>query len=67
MADDETELLEPSREALRVTASRAREARQAGLSRVEARMFAESDQDIGTLRRLVASGCPVETLRKIVL
>ena len=43
------------------------EARQAGLTIVEARLFSESDRDVGELRQLVAAGCPVETIRQIVL
>ncbi len=43
------------------------EARKAGLTPVEAAMFAESPADLGELRKLVAKGCPVETIRAIVL
>lgn len=43
------------------------EARKAGLTPVEAAMFAESDADLGQLRTLVKKGCPVETIRAIVL
>ncbi len=43
------------------------EARRAGLTIVEATLFAESDADVGELRRLVQAGCPVEQLRAIVL
>lgn len=54
-------------ERLVVWRNRYTEARQAGLTIVEAHMFAESDIDIGQLRRLVKARCPVETLRLIVL
>jgi hypothetical protein len=43
------------------------EARAAGLTPVESAMFAESDRELGELRRLVRKGCPVETIRAIVL
>lgn len=46
---------------------RYREARQAGFSIVEASLFADSDVDIEQLRKLVKGGCPVETIRLIVL
>lgn len=50
----------------RVFRRRYLEARQAGLSRDEARVFAESGCDIGVLRHLVRSGCPVHLLARIV-
>lgn len=43
------------------------EAVRAGLTDLEARLFAESDSDLGELRRLVKAGCPLEQLRQIVL
>lgn len=43
------------------------EARAAGLSPVEAAPFAESDSDIGELRRLVKKGATAEQIRAIVL
>ena len=46
---------------------RRREAREAGLSQVEARLWAESDRDIGELRRLVEAGCPPELLARVLL
>ena len=58
---------EPTDEVLEVLRRRYTEARQAGLTIVEARLFAESDRDVGELRQLVAAGCPVETIRQIVL
>ena len=57
----------PIVEDLAVLLNRYREAREAGLTVVEARLFAESDRDVGELRKLVRAGCPVETLRAIVL
>lgn len=54
-------------ERLEVLRRRYMEARRAGLTIVEARLFAESDRDVGELRQLVAAGCPVETIRQIVL
>jgi len=56
-----------SEEQLQVLRRRYQEARKAGLTIVEAKLFAESDADVGELRRLVRDGCPVETLRAIVL
>lgn len=46
---------------------RFREARQAGMSIVEAQLFADSDQDIGTLRKLVKAGCPPDVMARIVV
>lgn len=43
------------------------EAREAGLTRVEARLFAESNGDVRILRKLVKSGCPPATIAKIVI
>lgn len=42
-------------------------AKEAGLTMLERRLFAESDADIGVLRKLVRDGCPVDLIRKIVL
>ena len=42
-------------------------ARRAGLTLVEAKLFADSDVDIGELRRLHAAGCPPELLARLVL
>lgn len=56
-----------SDEQLEVLRRRYTEARQAGLTIVEARLFSESDADIGELRKLLAAGCPVEQIRRIVL
>lgn len=46
---------------------RFREARQAGMSIVESQLFADSDQDIGTLRKLVKGGCPPDVMARIVV
>lgn len=54
-------------EQTRVYLWRYREARLAGLTIIEARLFAESDADVGQLRKLVQLACPVETIRRIVL
>ncbi len=54
-------------EQARVRRRRYWEALDAGLTEVEARLFSESPADIGELRRLVKDGCPLETIRKIVL
>lgn len=54
-------------EQLEVLRRRYKEARQAGLSIAEARLFSESNQDIGTLRKLVAGGCPPRLIAEIVV
>lgn len=46
---------------------RYKEARDAGLSIIEAKLFAESDTDVGELRRLVAKRCPPELLARVIL
>lgn len=46
---------------------RYKEAVAAGLSILEAAMFADSDEDIGMLRRLVRDACPPELIAEIVL
>jgi hypothetical protein len=51
----------------RVVFRRFREAREAGLTLVEARLFAESDADIGVLRKLVRDGCPPKTMARILV
>lgn len=66
MADENEHDVEPS-EAVKTYLRRYREARRAGLTIVEARLFAESDADVGELRKLVKGGCPVELIRDIVL
>jgi hypothetical protein len=64
---DEPELFEFDWERQTVYYQRYNEAKQAGLTMMERRLFAESDTDIGILRKLVTSECPVELIRKIVL
>lgn len=54
-------------ERFEVIRRRYTEARLAGLTIVEAQMFADSEQDVGVLRKLVKAGCPVDQLRAIVL
>ena len=54
-------------EALRVRRWRCDAAIVAGFSIVEAKLFAESDADLETLRHLAAAGCDPETLRRIML
>ena len=46
---------------------RYKEARDAGMSIVEASLFADSDGDLAELRRLVQLGCPIQLIRRIVL
>lgn len=46
---------------------RKAEAVEDGMSVVEARIFSESELDIGELRKLVATGCPPELLARILL
>lgn len=54
-------------EGVEVYRRRYHEARRAGLTMVEAQLFADSATDIGLLRRLVKDGCPVDLIREIVL
>jgi hypothetical protein len=42
------------------------EALRAGLSERDAAQFADSDQDIGWLRKLVEGHCPSDLIREIV-
>ena len=56
-----------SDEQLEVVRRRYNEARQAGLPIAEATLFAESDQDVGELRRLVDKGCGPALIARIVL
>ncbi len=46
---------------------RYQQARHAGLIPEDALRFAESDADIGELRKLAAAGCPPELVLQIVL
>lgn len=59
--------LEQCDELLEVRRRRYKEARRAGLTIPEAKLFADSDTDVGVLRRLVALQCPDKWLPKIVL
>lgn len=55
-------------EVAEVVRRRRREALEAGLSLVEARLFAETGEiDIGELRHLVELGCPPELLARVLL
>jgi hypothetical protein len=65
--DDLPEPPEQADEVLHVFYRRYREARAAGLSFVEARLFADSDADIGWLRKLVRDECSPELIASIVL
>lgn len=56
-----------SDEQIEILRRRYTEARKAGLTIVEARLFSESDRDVGELRKLVERGCPIEQIRAIVL
>ena len=56
-----------SDEQLQVLRRRYNEARQAGLTIAEASLFADSDQDVGKLRRLVENGCGPELIARIML
>lgn len=67
MNEPETAESELSTEAQVVVFRRFREARDAGLTLVEARLFAESDADVGVLRKLVAGGCKPATAARILL
>lgn len=51
----------------RVYLKRYKEARVAGLTVVEARLWAESEEDVRILRLCVKAQCPVEYLPRIVL
>lgn len=54
-------------ESLEVRRRRYHEALDAGLSALEARIFADNGQDVGVLRRLVAGGCPPRLIALIVV
>lgn len=65
----------PSQEVADVVRRRHEEALAAGMSLVEAKMFAESDIDIGRLRHLIGEArygkrvlhCPPELLARVLL
>ena len=67
MIVDEPELYEFDWEANWRYYQRYKEAKAAGLTMVERRLFAESNSDIGVLRKLVKDGCPPELISRIVL
>ncbi len=67
MAKPELEPVVKPDERERVRRRRYWEALEAGMTSPEARLFAESPADVGELRRLVKDGCPLETIRRIVL
>jgi hypothetical protein len=54
-------------EQLEVLRRRYMEARKAGLSWVEAKLFAESDEDVGVLRKLVEKGCEPQLIARVLL
>jgi hypothetical protein len=68
VAEESVDLLHPDQDEGRtVLYLRYQEARRAGLSIVEARLFAESDQDVGLLRKLVKASCDPRLIAQIVL
>lgn len=67
MSEEDDGVLEPSHEIKVIRRRRFEEARDAGLTLVEARLFAESDIDIGLLRKCVEAGCPAILLAKIIV
>ncbi len=54
-------------ERLAVWRNRYREARAAGLDRLDSTVFADSTSDISVLRRLTDNGCAPDLIAKIVL
>lgn len=65
--DDIDAQLDVSDEELEVLRRRYIEARRAGLSIAEARLFSESDQDVGLLRKCVANGWDGAQIARIVI
>ena len=61
--DTDAELTERSR----VVLHRYAEARAFGLTRLEARLWAESERDVAELRRLKRLGCPPLVAARILL
>ncbi len=53
-------------EQLEVQRRRYQEARRAGLTIVEAKLFADSGCDVGLLRACIRGGCPLDVLVRIV-
>ena len=66
MSAENTHLV-ASDEWLAVWRRRYREARQAGLDDLEARVFAADHTDVEELRRLVRAGCSPKLIARIVL
>jgi hypothetical protein len=64
---DETDVRHLDKDALRVVLKRYREARLAGLSKVEARMWAESEEPTSVLRLCVDAGFTPDQIRQLVL
>ena len=62
-ADTDEQLCDEQLEVLR---RRYQEARASGLSIAEATLFAESSQDIGLLRMLVAGSCDPALIARII-
>lgn len=62
MGDDD-----PDPELVEVYRRRHKEARAAGLSIVEAKLFADGDQDVGWLRLLVGGGCDADLIARIII
>jgi hypothetical protein len=60
------ELHLPGDERVAVHDHRYEEAIDAGLSEIDAENFADNDQDVGLLRRLVADHCPAALIGRIV-
>ena len=56
-----------SKEEQQILLWRFAQGRRLGLSHVEARLFAESDADLGLFRSLVARGCTAELALRITL
>lgn len=67
MSDEQPDDDHVSDELLEVRRHRYKEARDAGLSIVEAKLFADSNSDVGWLRRLVADDCPPALLARIII
>ncbi len=66
-AEADTDLPAHLGELVRVRRRRYWEAVDAGLTTIEARLFADSEVDVGELRRLVDKGCGPELIARIVL
>ena len=54
-------------EAALVIYRRYKEAREYGLTKLEARLFADSERDVGELRRLREMGCPPDIAARILI